>query len=206
MRGASATDDGNALTTGDGSDGSGDAARGGSTSVVPSRTPAAGTAAKSPGAAQTGAVNNSSQKTISRTAARPITLRNMARQKSAAKPAQGPMQHRAADCELGLHGWGATEAHPDRNHRYPCRKPESSSSSHQAFGHRNASGQGRQTEHAQGIKNTRQKCAPTLQALHQPEQHRRGAKRCQQDDSETSQGPQRRTLRTRPGDEASSNQ
>src|SRR5450755_410840 len=127
VRGASATDEGNALITAGASaesSGAGGAARGGSTSVVPSRISAEAAGATSPGRAHAGAVRSSIMKMISRAAARPITLRNMARQTSAAKPEQRPVQHRAMLGDLGLHCGGPAETHPDRNHRNPGRKPE----------------------------------------------------------------------------------
>ena len=176
VRGASATDEGNALTAGGvsaESSGAGSAARGGIHlgRALPHLPDADGAA--SPGRAHAGAVSSSSSKMISRAATRPITLRNMARQRSAAKPDQRPMQNRAAGGQLHLHRWGATETHPDGNHRYPRRKPEAARSADEPRGQGRPGGQGREPEHAQRVEEARAEGRIAFQPVDQPEQHGR---------------------------------
>src|SRR4051794_4971042 len=100
-RGASETDDGSAETLGADSAVSSGAlaaappARGGASSVRPSRISVGGggggTRSGAAAKAEPPADNSSKHQRISRAATRPITVRNMARHGSAAKPDQRPM-------------------------------------------------------------------------------------------------------------------
>src|SRR6185369_2008929 len=178
-RGASTTEDGRLLAVGAASALSSGAvapARGGATTVVPSRISAGGGAASSPGVAKedeepaTNSSNGAKHQRNSRATARPITHRNMARPRSAAKPDEWPVQNRATGGQLGLHRWGATETHPDRNHGHPRRKAEPANSSQEGVRKPHTRGECRQTEHAQPIIKAGLVRAAALQPLHEAEQ------------------------------------
>src|SRR6188768_2768027 len=175
-RGASDTDDGSGATVAAASAESSGAvapARGEATSVRPSRTSGGGGGggSRSVGAAneERGSVSSTSssskQRWKSRTR-RPITLRNMARQRSAAKPDEWPMQNRTTGGQLGLHRWSATETHSDRNHRNPRRKPEPANSSQQCLRKPYTCGECGEPKHAQRIV----KAGLILDAASQPAQ------------------------------------
>src|SRR6187431_137132 len=178
--GASATDEGSGLAVGGAasgaSSGARDPARGAASSVRPSRISAGGGSCgtRSPGAANADPASKSSSgskhQRISRAAARPITVRNMARLRSAAKPDQRPMQNGATRGQLGLHRWSTSETHSDRNHRKPSRKPKTKSAAEQCLRKRHTRGERRQAEYPQRIVKTRLIGAAALQSLDEAEQ------------------------------------
>ena len=79
------------------------------------------------------------------------------------------MQNRATVCELGLHGRGVTEAHPDRNHRNPCRKAKPAQPAEQAGRERHPSRQGCEPEHPQGIEEAVSEAVAAPQTLQHPQ-------------------------------------
>src|SRR6478609_9319011 len=177
-RGASETEEGSALTAGAASvsSGAGAPARGGATTVRPSRTSGGGGGGgtRSPAAANECPAKSSSSgakhQRISRAAMRPITHRNMARQRSAAKPDERPMQNWATGGQLDLHRWSATETHSDRNHRHPCRKAEPANSFQQCLRKPYTRGKCRQAEYAQPIVEAGLVVTPALQPVHETQQ------------------------------------